>query len=153
MSDLIAKSIVKNQYWIITDGNKKVGNIEANNAGYGLQLNGTYLQFNNTDEIKKKTKIRFEPVKSNNTKINLPYPEYPAVKKTYNDVFDVMRGIHLFTKTKKSKCLYAAGYFVIEQNNGPSVVLCPKYIFLQRYKYKGPFKTEDEAKSQINTLR
>lgn len=150
MSDLIAKPIVKNQYWIITDGNKKVGNIEANNAGYGMQLNGNFLQFNNTDEIKKKTKIRFEPVKSNNAKINLPYPEYPAVNKTYNDVFDVKRGLHLFTKSKKSKCLYAAGYFVMEQNGASSVVFCPKYIFIQRYGYKGPYKTEVEAQSQIN---
>lgn len=151
MSDLIAKPIVKNQYWIITDGNKKVGNIEANNAGYGMQLNGNSLQFNNTDEIKKKAKIRFEPVKSNNTKINLPYPEYPTTNKTYNDVFDVRKGLHLFTKSKKSKCLYAAGYFIMEQNNVPAVVFCPKYIFIQRYNYKGPFKTEMEAKNQINT--
>lgn len=152
MSDLIAKPIVNDQYWIITDGNKKVGNIEANNAGYGLQLNGTFLQFNNTDEIKTKTKIRFEPIKSDKSKINLPYPEYPAPKKTYNDVFDVVRGIHLFTKTKKSKCQYAAGYFVISQSNGPSIVFCPKYLFIQRYQYKGPFKSEDEARNQINSL-
>lgn len=152
MSDLIAKPIVNDQYWIITDGNKKVGNIEANNAGYGLQLNGTFLQFNNTDEIKDKTKIRFEPIKSDKSKVNIPYLEYPSPKKTYNDVFDVVRGIHLFTKTKKSKCQHAAGYFIIEQNNGPNIVFCPKYIFIQRYRYRGPFKTLEEAKNQINTV-
>ena len=45
MTELVAKPIVKNQFWIVTDGNKKVGNIEANNAGYGVRLNGTFLQF------------------------------------------------------------------------------------------------------------
>jgi len=48
------------------------------------------------------------------------------------------------------KCLHAAGYFVMEQNGVKQVVFCPKYIFIQRYSYQGPFKTEDEAKSVIN---
>ncbi len=151
MTELVAKPIVKNQFWIVTDGNKKVGNIEANNAGYGVQVNGTFLQFNNTDEIKKKAHIRFEPLKSNKTKASMPYPEYPTTARTYNSILDIKRGLHLFTKTKKSKCLHAAGYFVIDQNGTKQVVFCPKYIFIQRYEYSGPYKTESEANSKINT--
>jgi hypothetical protein len=150
MTELVAKPIVKDQFWIVTDGNKKVGNIEANNAGYGVQVNGTFLQFNNTAEIKKKTHIRFEPLKTNSTKAAVPYPEYPTTARTYNSILDVKRGLHLFTKTKKSKCLHAAGYFVIDQNGNKDVIFCPKYIFIQRYPYEGPFKTESEAKSKIN---
>ena len=152
MTELVAKPIVKNQFWIVTDGNKKVGNIEANNAGYGVQVNGTFLQFNNTDEIKKKAHIKFEPLKSNKAKASMPYPEYPTTARVYNSILDVKRGLHLFTTTKKSKCLHAAGYFVIEQNGVKSVVFCPKYIFIQRYPYSGPYKTEDEANSKINTV-
>lgn len=152
MTELIAKPIVKNQFWIVTDGNKKVGNIEANNAGYGVQVNGTFLQFNNTDEIKKKAHIRFETIKSNKTKPSLPYPEYPTPSRIYNSILDVKRGLHLFTKTKKSKCLHAAGYFVIDQNGNNQVIYCPKYIFIQRYPYLGPYKTESDALSKINTL-
>lgn len=151
MTELVAKPIVKNQFWIVTDGNKKVGNIEANNAGYGVQINGTFLQFNNTEEIKKKAHIKFEPLKSNKTKATIPYPEYPTTARTYNSILDVKRGLHLFTKTKKSKCLHAAGYFVMDQNGVKTVIFCPKYIFIQRYTYEGPFKTESEAKSKINT--
>lgn len=151
MTELVAKPIVKNQFWIVTDGNKKVGNIEANNAGYGVQVNGTFLQFNNTDEIKKKAHIRFEPLKTNKTRASVPYPEYPTTARVYNSILDVKRGLHLFTKTKKSKCLHAAGYFVMDQNGVKSVIFCPKYIFIQRYPYEGPFKTESEANSKINT--
>lgn len=150
MTELVAKPIVKNQFWIVTDGNKKVGNIEANNAGYGVQVNGTFLQFNNTEEIKKKAHIKFEPLKSNKTKASIPYPEYPTTARTYNSILDIKRGLHLFTKTKKSKCLHAAGYFVIDQNGTKQVIFCPKYIFIQRYDYSGPYKTESEAKSKIN---
>lgn len=150
MTELVAKPIIKDQFWIVTDGEKKVGNIEANNAGYGVQLNGHFLQFNNASELKKKTQIRFEPLKSNKTKVSMPYPEYPTPPRTYNSILDIQRGLHLFTKTRKSKCLHAAGYFVIDQNGIRQVSFCPKYIFIQRYPYQGPFKTESEAKSLIN---
>ena len=152
MTELVAKPIVKNQFWIVTDGEKKVGNIEANNAGFGVQINGTFLQFNNTDELKKKTQIKFEPIKTNNTKASVPYPEYPTPKRTYNSILDVKRGLHLFTTSAKSKCLHAAGWFVLDQNGNKDIVFCPKYIFIQRYPYSGPYKTESDAKAKINTV-
>ena len=152
MTELVAKPIVKNQFWIVTDGNKKVGNIEANNAGYGVQINGTFLQFNNTEELKKKTQIKFEPIKTNKTKTTTPYPEYPTPARIYNSIFDVQRGLHLFTTSTKSKCLHAAGWFVVDQNGTKEVAFCPKYIFIQRYPYSGPYKTESEAHSKINTV-
>ena len=151
MTELIAKQIVKDQFWVVTDGEKKVGNSTANNSGYGLQLNGTLLQFKNTADIKKSTKIRFEPIKSNNTKAAMPYPDFPTTARTHNSMFDVKRGLHLYTKTKKSKCYHAAGWFVMEQNGVKQTVFCPKYIFIQRYPYQGPFKTENEANILINT--
>jgi hypothetical protein len=152
MTELVAKPIVKNQFWIVTDGEKKVGNIEANNAGYGVQINGTFLQFNNAEEIKKNTSIKFEPLKTSKTKATMPYSEYPTPKRIYNSIFDVQRGLHLFTTTMKSKCLHAAGWFVVDQNGTTEVVFCPKYIFIQRYQYSGPYKTESEAKDKINIV-
>lgn len=151
MTELVAKPIVKNQFWIVTDGHKKVGNIEANNAGYGVQINGTFLQFSNTEDLKKSTHIRFENFKQNKTKTTIPYPEYPTTARVYNSICDVKRGLHLYTKTRKSKCLHAAGWFVMDQNGNKTVAFCPKYIFIQRYPYSGPYKTEQEAKLQINT--
>jgi hypothetical protein len=152
MNQLVAKQIVKDQYWVITDGEKKVGNVQANSAGYEVMLNGSTLQFNNTSDLKKKTKIRFEPLKSNKTKVQMPLPEYPTTAKTYNSVFDVKRRLHLYTKTKKSKCYHAAGWFIIEQNGDKSIDFCPKYIFIQRYPYQGPFKSETDAKDALNNV-
>lgn len=151
MNQLVAKPIIEDQFWVVTDGEKKVGNVLANSAGYEVILNGSTHQFNNTDDIHKQTKIRFVHFKSDNKKIEFPYPEYPTPKKTYNNVFDVKRKLHLFTKTEKSKCLHSAGWFVLNITDTPEVVFCPKYIFIQRYTYQGPFKTEDEAKAIINT--
>ena len=151
MNELIAKPIIEDQYWVVTDGEKKVGNVQANSAGYEVILNGSTLQFNNTADIKKLTKIKFQVLKSNNLKADLPYPAYPVPKTTYNNVFDIKRKLHLFTKQENSKCLHAAGWFIMTVTNTPEVVFCPKYIFIQRYPYKGPFKTEDEATQQLNS--
>lgn len=145
MNVLVAKPIIKDQYWVVTDGEKKVGNVYANSAGYEVKLNGTTLFFNNQTDINKKTTIIFEPVKSDNTVAQLPYPEYPTPEKTYNNIFDVKRKLHLFTTRKKSKCLHAAGWFVMENNGNKEVTFCPKYLYIQRYTYVGPFKTEEEA--------
>lgn len=150
MNVLVAKPIIKDQYWVVTDGEKKVGNVQANSAGYEVIINGSTLQFNNTKDIQKQTKISFQPMKSNKTKVEMPYPEYPTTTKTYNNMFDVKRKLHIFTKTRKSKCYHVAGWFNINQNGKDETIFCPKYIFIQRYPYKGPFKTETEANSLLN---
>ena len=151
MTTLIAKPIIKDQYWVVTDGAKKVGNVEANQAGYSVTINGKLSQFSSTSDIRKKVKIAFEPLKSNKAKAQMPYPQYPTTPKTYNSVFDIKRKLHLYTKTRKSKCFYAAGWFAIDQNGTKQQIFCPKYIFIQRYRYTGPFKTESEAQEHINT--
>jgi len=150
MTDLIAKPIIKDQYWVVTDGEKKVGNVQANSAGYEVILNGSTLQFNNTKDIQKKTRISFQPMKSNKTKVEMPYPEYPTPNRTYNNYFDVKRKLHIFTKSVKSKCYHVAGWFSINQNGHFQTVFCPKYIFIQRYPYHGPFRSEDAANNYIN---
>lgn len=151
MSALVAKTIIKDQYWVVTDGEKKVGNVQANNSGFMVTLNGVNSHFSTTNDIKRKVKISFEPLKTNKSKIQLPYPQYPTTAKTYNSVFDIKRKLHLYTKTKKSKCYHVAGWFVIDKEGVREISFCPKYIFIQRYPYQGPYKTEAEARELINT--
>jgi hypothetical protein len=147
---LIAKPVVKNQFWIVTNGEEKVGNVIADGSGFEVKLNGNKTHFKNTTAIKKQTSIQFETVKVEKSKKELPFNEYPTTKKVFNSILDIKRKIHLFTKTQKSKCFHAAGWYVLYQGDEPVVTFCPKYIFIQRYEYLGPFKTEDEAKKLIN---
>jgi hypothetical protein len=147
---LIAKPVVKNQFWIVTDGKEKVGNVIADGSGFEVKLNGNKTHFKNTNTIQKQTNIQFETIKVDKNKKEIPFNEYPTTKKVFNSILDIKRKIHLFTKTQKSKCFHAAGWYVLYQGDEPVVTFCPKYIFIQRYEYTGPFKTEDEAKSQIN---
>ena len=49
---LIAKPVVKNQFWIVTDGNEKVGNVLADGSGFEVKLNGNKSHYKNTTAIK-----------------------------------------------------------------------------------------------------
>lgn len=150
---LIAKPVVKNQFWIVTDGTEKVGNVIANGSGFELKLNGSKSQHKNTNAIKKYGKIEFASEKyTGKSKTDLPFSDYPTTKKAYNSILDIKRKLHLFTKTPKSKCYYAAGWYVLKQGPTNEITFCPKYIFIQRYEYSGPFKTESEAKAAINNV-
>lgn len=147
---LIAKPVVKNQFWIVTDGEKKVGNVIADGSGFDVKLNGSVSHFKNTTAIKRQTHIEFQNVASKKTKQDPSFTEYPTTAKVFNSIYDIKRKLHLYTKTNKSKCYHAAGWYVLNQGAEPTVAFCPKYIFIQRYKYQGPFKTESDAKSVIN---
>ena len=147
---LIAKPVVKNQFWIVTNGTEKVGNVIADGSGFEVKLNGNKTHFKNTNSIQKQTNIEFQTIKIDKTKKEIPFNEYPTTKKVFNSILDIKRKIHVFTKTQKSKCFHAAGWYILYQGEDPTVIFCPKYIFIQRYEYLGPYKTEDEAKKQIN---
>ena len=152
MTTLIAKPVVKDQFWVVTDGEKKVGNVIASGSGFEVKVNGTNTVYKDQKDVKKKTRIEFQTLKTDKTKTQLPFAHYPTTTKVYNSILDIKRRLHLYTKTPKSKCYHAAGWFVMNQNGVADIVFCPKYIFIQRYDYQGPFKTEDEAKTMINSL-
>ena len=57
---LIAKPVVKNQFWIVTNGVEKVGNVIADGSGYELKLNGNKTHYTNTSTIQKQAHIHFD---------------------------------------------------------------------------------------------
>lgn len=151
--NLKAKPIIKNEYWVITDGKRKVGNVIHEGSDYKLILNDTKETYASTKQIEKDAKIQFEKVNKNEGS-NMPaFAVYPTSShRVYNNYYDVKRKLHIFTKTPKSKCYHVAGWFAIKQTDQFVPIFCPKYIFVQRYDYMGPFRTEDEVNSSINSV-
>lgn len=149
---LTAKPIVKGEYWVVTDGNKKVGNVVAEGSGFDVKIGNNIEHFTTTKQIEKKAHIEFEKVNKLKQETSTPpFAVFPTTgNRIFNSVFDIKRKLHLYTKTQKSKCFHAAGWFAIKQSNDYVPVFCPKYIFIQRYEYKGPFKTLEEVNSSIN---
>ncbi len=152
--NLKAKPIVKGEYWVITDGDKKVGNVIAEGSGFDVKIGNNIEHYNTTKAIEKKKHIEFEKVlKVKQDTQSPPFAVFPTTgNRIYNSVLDVKRKLHLFTKTPKSKCFHVAGWFALKQGEEYVATFCPKYIFIQRYDYMGPFKTESEVNSSINNL-
>jgi hypothetical protein len=150
---LIAKPVVKNQFWIVTDGNEKVGNVLADGSGFEVKLNGNKTHYKNTKAIQKVANIEFQTFSNfNSAKKEVMFSDYPTTAKVYNSILDIKRKLHLYTKTPKSKCYYAAGWYTFKQGIEEKAIFCPKYIFIQRYDYQGPFKTKNEAEALINNV-
>lgn len=135
-----AKPVIKDQYWILKDGDKKIGNIQAGPKGYSVRINDTVSIVDNLSRISKLAKIYFEQpagsLKKNDSKI---YGYDPGCR-TYNAMYDVRRQLALFTKTKTSKSWFAAGWFRICQHGTWSIQKNPKLITLQRYQFEGPYR-------------
>lgn len=144
---LIAKPIIDNEYWILTNGKEKIGNVVANNSGVELKLNGTTLQYEDIHELSKQNGIKFQ---SDFKKIKVTpkpiYDKFPVNGKMFNNIVDLKKRIQLYTKTPNSKCYHAAGYFNIKFNGTTwETMFCPKYIYIQRYEYQGPFCSKEEC--------
>ena len=151
--NLTAKPIIKNEYWVVTDGKKKVGNVIHEGSEYKVLLDNTKETYASTKQIEKSKQIEFQKIEKSDRPQLPAFAVYPTSNnRIYNNYYDVRRKLHIFTKTPKSKCYYVAGWFAIKQTDVYDTILCPKYIFVQRYDYIGPFKTKDEAKNSINTL-
>jgi hypothetical protein len=152
--NLIAKPIIKNQYWVVTDSNnKKVGNVESQGTGFDVKIGNNLEHYDNTTQIEKFKKIEFEKPKKITKSGEPPFAVFPTGKnKVFNSMLDIKRKLHLFTTKPKSKCFQVAGWFAVKQTHEFTSVFCPKYIFIQRYPYHGPFSTEEEVKSIINSI-
>jgi len=150
--NLKAKPIVKNEFWVITDGSKKVGNVVAEGSGFDVKIGNNIKHYNSKQAVKKHTNIEFETL-GKSTVSNPAFAVYPTTgNRVYNSVLEVKRKLHIFTKTPKSKCYHVAGWFAVKQGTEYVNVLCPKYIFIQRYDYIGPYKSEEELNSRINNV-
>jgi hypothetical protein len=150
---LIAKPVIDKQFWILQDGNQKVGNIEACAGGYQVKLHNQIAQFKTIKMAAQRANIQFESaeclVRSKPTK-NIVHG-YSAVSRVNNPMWDVKMKVPIYTKTSKSKSWFAAGWYRVKKGRNWTVTQDPKLIVLQRYHYVGPFHTEEQAIDHAHT--
>lgn len=141
-----AKPVIANQYWILRKDDEKIGNIEATTDGYQVRINDQVQTFKTIRMVKNRIGIDFETITKS------PAPKETAVYgfdtgcRAYNVMYQVTTHLPLFTKTKKSKSWYAAGWYAVKQNNQWRVQRNPKLITLKRYTYRGPYHTAEDAR-------
>jgi hypothetical protein len=143
---IIAKPVVKDKFWILKQDDNKVGNIEASGDGYTVRIKDKITKIKNIATIRRDLDFAFDaaPTVKKSVADDAVHGYHTGVR-TYNGMWDVQRRIPLFTKSRKSKSWYAAGWYVIKQHREWEVVHNPKLISLQRYPYQGPYHTKEQA--------
>lgn len=152
-----AKPIVDGKFWLVEDNGTKVGLLhKKENNKYLLSSKTGETYFSKKDELVKQFGKDFFQIKEN---VSLTHTEirdvygYPTSCHPFNPLYNVQRKLPLFTKSGASKSLYCAGYYIIKFDKGWVRSFCPKLITVERYPFKGPFRTEQEMKQAINNVR
>jgi hypothetical protein len=147
---LIAKPVINKQYWILQEDDQKVGNVEACAGGYQIKINNQVVgQYKTIKMVEQRANIRFEPPmittaprrRASSNSVH----GYATAGRAYNPVWDVKMKLPIYTKTSKSKSWFAAGWYAVYRNRTWRVIQDPKLITLQRYQYRGPFQSEQQA--------
>lgn len=148
---LLAKNILPKKFWIIEDeAQTKLGTIQVDPQRVKVVLGGGQYIYADFDSALQQHDISTssEPIKESQS-IGHNVNGYPAKDRPYNEVYDAVHGLPMYTKTEKSKCFYAAGYYIIHFNFAWAPAYCPKKITLERNEYRGPYKSEMEMKEQL----
>jgi hypothetical protein len=144
---LIAKPVIDKQFWILQRDNNKVGNIEACDGGYQVKINNQVIaQYKTIKLVERNIDVTFETVAKPERKpaSNIVHG-YTAAGRVHNPVWDVPQKLPVYTKSKKSKSWYAAGWYTVKKGRHWAAVQDPKLIVLKRYPYQGPYHTKEEA--------
>lgn len=151
--ELHAKPIIDNKFWIVEADGEKVATLRKNEDNRFVMSNEEGIEvFDNKESLTKKFGKGFfvaKIVKEAITSLPNEVHGYSTSTSPHNAMFDIRKKLPLFTKSSDSKSLYCAGYYVIRFDKGWVKSFCPKLITLQRYEYKGPFKTELEMKQVL----
>lgn len=147
---IVAKAVIPKQYWILKDHDRKVGNIEANDQGYQVILDGKITRYKTLNMLQQRTAIDFDntvPKISKSTAKKEIY-DYPTSHVPHNAMWDIRRKLPLWTTTARSKSWMAAGWYQLHYNRAWRTVFCPKVILLDRYQYQGPYRSQQEAEQK-----
>jgi len=151
-----AKPVLKDKFWIVENDGEKIGTMSFNDDRYMFSSTAETCFFDNTRQMKRKFGVNIvwgdNEEKKETPSVNKEVHGFPSSVEPFNAMYDVKRKLPLFTKSDKSKSLYCAGYYIIHFDKGWVKSFCPKLITVERYDFKGPFKTELEMKQELSRV-
>jgi hypothetical protein len=153
MTELHAKPIIENKFWVVEKDGYRYATLRKDEENRFVMSNEAGIKiFKNKESITKQfgkdffvAKIVREATNSNVNEVH----GYPTNVAPHNSMFDIKKKLPLYTKSGDSKSLYCAGHYVIRFDKGWVKSFCPKLITLQRYEYKGPYKSDLELKQVL----
>jgi hypothetical protein len=136
-----AKSIISNKFWILRDNNRKVGEVNAVNRGYAVNVKDKETTiFSSLATLTDKTGIKFSD-EAPTTTDTLPNDvhDYPTSGEVHNSVWNTELKLPLYNKKAVSKSWFAAGYYIVRVKDEWRTIFSPKLIILQRNEFQGPY--------------
>jgi hypothetical protein len=154
---LKAKPVLKDKFWIIENDEQRIGIMSWNEDRYMFSNKVETCFFDSKQDMKQRFGADIVwtdlSVPKEVTQQDFIVYGFPTSVSPYNTMFDVKRKLPLFTKSNKSKSAYCAGYYIIEFEKGWVKSFCPKLITIERYNFKGPFKSEMEMRSELRRAK
>lgn len=156
MTVIHAKPIIDNKFWIVEEDGEQVATLRKNEDNRFIMSNEDGVKiYDSKEKLTKEFGKNFfvaKIVKEATDSLPNEVHGYTTSTAPHNAMYDIKRKLPLFTKSGDSKSLYCAGYYIIRFDKGWVKSFCPKLITLQRYDYKGPFKTELEMKQVLSNV-
>lgn len=151
-----AKILIPEKEWIIKTEKEKIGSVAKDKRGFAFLKKGYKIKFNNLSEIENEIGIKLPKnisfSKSKFIDNDSSIYGYPCSSKPYGPIYNLKKKLPLFYKSPKSKSQYCAGYYIVKFKQRWVKGFCPKLITLERYPFKGPFKTEQEIKNLLHIM-
>ena len=151
-----AKEILKDKFWIIEDEGIRIGTLSVSEDKYMFSGPQGTKYFDSERALKKtfgKDILITQVTEEASVEVDNSVHGFPTSCTPYNAMYDVKRKLPLFTKSVKSKSLYCAGYYIIHFDKGWVKSFCPKLITVERNEFKGPFKTDFEARQELSRVK
>lgn len=149
--------IVKDKFWIVEDAGIKLGLIRKTEYSHFEVIMRDSLDIETLPFDALTSKYGSKILKSKQVKKieSVDYGkdldsvnDYPTKHRAYNKSKDD-KGIPVYTKTEKSKVIYAAGYYGLHFTGVWRNAYCVKRETLDTYEYIGPFKTKTQLEAEI----
>jgi hypothetical protein len=140
---ILAKSVIKDKFWILEENAKRVGMMNFKDDNYVINLRKTDIVAHDKCELKT---LGIEFILRDFTQGG--HLEVMGFPTDQEEVFNVqeLKGYPCFTKKAQSKSIHAAGWYGLRFKNGWVAVLCPRLSTLDNNTNLGPYKTKMDLK-------
>jgi hypothetical protein len=144
---ILAKSIIKDKFWILEENAKRVGMMNFKDDNYTINLKRKDFVAHDANDLKN---LGIEFVIRDLTQGgNIEVMGYPTDQE---EVFNVKEidGYPTFTKKSASKSVHVAGWYGLKFKNGWVCSLCPRFTTIKTNVFVGPYKTKMDLKVVLN---
>lgn len=153
--NLIAKSVIKNKFWIVESDGQQVATIQTAPHGVTFVYNNKRENFVSIKMLKDKYNITIakEHKTKRTSEVSHDVYGFPCDDIPHNPLMNIAKKLPVYSKTAKSKSYYCAGHYLVKFNTEYIHSYCPKLITLNRSEFIGPFFTKTAAKLYAKKMK